>query len=130
MYQASKEPGAYADYESAPPTVTLGFEEWYALQSKVPATASFPPKFETFAKESPAAFCEASGCQNVSYFVCCEDEMACDEKLEFCQKHYCPQHIKLDMQANIMKGGGIQYAKHIVSCKDCNTRVAEFRQSA
>ena len=48
MYQASKEPGAYANYETAPPTVTLGFEEWYALQAKFPMAAAMPPKFETF----------------------------------------------------------------------------------
>ena len=75
-FVASKVPGFYSNWDTAPNKVTIGYYNWLEVLKKNSMYALFPPPisaYVTLKKGSPGNLCMISGCRNISYFHCCED---------------------------------------------------------
>ena len=117
-YQASKTPGAYSDFNRAPPLVTLGYIEYKELCDRKPYLHNIQsPPFESFKKQGKDKMCSIYGCNNFSYFHCTGSEMSMDHIFERCEKQFCPSHIKVNFSV-IKHKHGFRWKPTRVTCVD------------
>ena len=92
-----------------------------------------PPPYETFEKMGNGQFCTVSGCNNVAYFSCDENQMTCGHVFKSCQKQVCPLHIHVGLRVQIINGKHsttYKWNPTVCCCKECEPKMKAYVQAA